>query len=92
MIYFVPDHGVSGPKITISEVCIDSAIVDAFEMAEEIYKNEVVYFLNNFPCFHDTATKEQRAIYVLARALQTYAQAASSGVNHAKGHVGRHRK
>ena len=75
MSFFVPDHGISGPEMSINEVCLDHDIEVAFNMAEKIYQEEVSCYLNNHPGFRDTTTKEQRAIYVLARALQSYAKA-----------------
>jgi hypothetical protein len=74
MGFFVPDHGISGPEITPDFVCLDHDVEIAFSMAEQIYQDKVTYFLNGFPGFRETTTKEQKAIYVLARALQAYAR------------------
>ena len=74
MGYFIPDHGISGPEMTPELVCLDHDIEVAFSMAEKIYQDEVVCFLNGSPGFRETTTKEQRAVYVLARALQAYAR------------------
>lgn len=75
MSFFVPVNGISGPEMSVQEVCLDHDIEVAFSMAEDIYLNEVTNFLNGRPGFRHSTTKEQRAVYVLARALQTYARA-----------------
>ena len=75
MSFFVPEKGISGPDMSVQEVCLDHDIEVAFGMAEDIYVNEVTNFLNGRPGFRHSTTKEQRAVYVLARALQTYARA-----------------
>ena len=74
MSFFVPAKGISGPDMSVQEVCLDHDIEAAFEMAEDIYVKEVTNFLNGRPGFRVTTTKEQRAVYVLARALQAYAR------------------
>ena len=75
MSFFIPDRGISGPAISISEVCLDSDIEKAFALAEDIYMTEVTNFMNNQPGFRAKTSEERRMVYILARALQAYAKA-----------------